>query len=236
MKRKPIVENAPREPYKVGYARVSTEDQNLDLQIDALRRAGVHEDSIHVEKISATARKRQMLDNAIKELRPGDVLVVWRLDRLARNMRELYDRLDKIKEAGAGFKSLTEHFDFTTAVGQLMLGIIGVMAQFERQLTIERTKAGMAAAKERGAKFGAETKVTKDVKAKMAALLKEHKVVEVKVKDPKHPGKRKTISRNRPAHTIEQIAAKLGLSVGSVYGAFRIERLKSGGRKIVSKK
>lgn len=153
----------------VGYARVSTADQRLDLQVDALKAAGVHDDNLHVEKISAASKRRPQLDMAIKDLRPQDTLVVWRLDRLARNMRELYTRLDQIKEAGASFKSLTEHFDFSSATGQLVLGFLGLMAQFERQLTIERTKAGMQALKERGHKLGRTVAFTP---AKQARALK----------------------------------------------------------------
>jgi hypothetical protein len=102
----------------VGYARVSTRDQNLDMQIDALKEAGVMDDNLHVEKLSAAKKTRPMLDMAIKDLRPGDTFAVWRLDRLARSMRELYTRLDEIKAAGASFRSLTERFDFTSAAGQ----------------------------------------------------------------------------------------------------------------------
>jgi len=157
----PPVSPKDRLPYLVGYARVSTEDQSLNLQIDALKRAGVKPEDIHVEKLSAVSRKRPALDDAIVNLRPGDVLVVWRLDRLARNMKDLYDRLDQIRAAKASFKSLTENFDFSTATGQLILGFLALMAQFERQLTQERTRAGMKAQAERGVLMGRPPKVTK---------------------------------------------------------------------------
>ena len=171
MKRKPSPDLPPETPYLVGYARVSTVEQNLDLQLDALRRAGVKEDNIHIEKLSAASKKRPALDDAIRDLRPGDVLVVWRLDRLARSMRELYDRLDEIKAEGAGFRSLTENFDFTTATGQLILGFLGLMAQFERQLTIERTKAGMQARAERGHVMGRAPKMTQEIKDRAFEML-----------------------------------------------------------------
>lgn len=158
---------------QVGYARVSTREQNLNLQIDALRHAGVMDDNLHVEKLSATSKKRPALDMAIMDLRPLDTLVVWRLDRLARNMRELYHRLDQIKEAGASFKSLTESFDFTSATGQLILGFLGLMAQFERQLTIERTKAGMKALKDRGHPLGRAQEFTPDKQAKMLKMIRD---------------------------------------------------------------
>ena len=98
----------------IGYARVSTEEQSLNLQRDALEKAGCL--NIYEEKISGAKAKRPVLDLAIKDLRPGDTFVVWRLDRLARSMRQLYERLDQISAQGAGFKSLTEQFDFATVV------------------------------------------------------------------------------------------------------------------------
>ena len=155
----------------IGYARVSTEDQNLAMQVEALRKAGCL--NVYEEKISGASKKRPQLDLAIKDLRPTDTLVVWRLDRLARSMRELYRRLDQINEAGATFKSLTEHFDFGTATGHLILGIAGVFAEFERQLTIERTRAGIAAAQARGFKFGAKVKFTPAKKARARAWIKK---------------------------------------------------------------
>lgn len=139
------------------------------MQRDALQGAGCL--NIYEEKVSGASKKRPQLDLAIKDLRPGDILVVWRLDRLARSMRDLYQRLDDIKDAGASFMSLQEHFDFTSATGQLVLGFIGLMAQFERQLTIERTAAGMAAAKKRGHKFGAKIKFTPAKKVKARAWI-----------------------------------------------------------------
>ena len=171
MKRKPNPVAMPEKPFPVGYARVSTRDQNLDLQIDALKAFGVLPDNLHVEKLSATAKKRPLLDDAIKQLRPGDVFVVWRLDRLARNMRELYTRLEQISANGASFRSLTENFDFTTATGRLILGFLGLMAEFERQLTVERTKAGITAARARGSRFGAKPKFTDEIKAEAFRLL-----------------------------------------------------------------
>lgn len=142
------------EPRLVGYARVSTEDQRLDLQTDALTKAGVLPENLHFEKVSGAGKTRPVLDLAIKDLRGGDTLLVWRLDRLARSMRDLYRRLDEIYARGAFFKSLTEAFDFGTATGKFVLGILGLVAELERQLTIQRTKAGMAAWEARGNKLG----------------------------------------------------------------------------------
>jgi DNA invertase Pin-like site-specific DNA recombinase len=138
--------------YLVGYARVSTADQKLELQLDALRKAGVREDNLHVEKVSAASTRRPALELAIKDLRQGDTLLVWRLDRLARSMRELYKRLDQIHAKGARFKSLTEAFDFDTVSGKFVLGILGLATEFERQVIAQRTAAGIAALKARRGK------------------------------------------------------------------------------------
>lgn len=146
----------------IGYARVSTQEQNLDLQIKALKKAGVRDDNLHVEKVSGAAKKRVELDYAIMDCRPGDTFLVWRLDRLARSMRDLYARLDRIYAAGAGFKSLTENFDFGTASGRFVLGILGLVAEFERQMIAQRTAAGIAAFKARnpGREWGRELYMT----------------------------------------------------------------------------
>lgn len=138
------------EGFLVGYARVSTVDQNLDLQVDALRKAGVKEDNLHVEKRSAASAKRPALDNAIKDLREGDTLVVWRLDRFARSMRDLYSRLDRVYAKGASFRSLTENFDFSTFTGKFVLGILGLVAELERQIIAHRTSAGIETWKAKG--------------------------------------------------------------------------------------
>ena len=135
--------------FLVGYARVSTEDQKLDLQTDALLAAGVLPDNLHVEKVSGASPKRPALDLAIMDLREGDTFVVWRLDRLARSMRQLYARLDQIYAKGAYFRSITENFDFGTISGKLVLGVLGLVAEFERQLIAQRTSAGIAALRER---------------------------------------------------------------------------------------
>jgi DNA invertase Pin-like site-specific DNA recombinase len=138
--------------FLVGYARVSTEDQSLALQIDALKRVGVLPDNMHVEKVSGSSQKRPALDFAIKDLREGDTLVVWRLDRLARSMRQLYERLGQIYGKGAKFRSLTEDFDFNTITGKLIIAVLGAIAEFERQIIAQRTKAGIDAIRRRKGK------------------------------------------------------------------------------------
>lgn len=143
------VEKPVRTGFLVGYARVSTQDQNLEMQIEALQRAGVKDDNIHTEKVSGASQKRPSLDLAIKDLREGDTLVVWRLDRLARSMRQLYSTLDRVYAKGAFFRSLTEDFDFGTASGKFVLGILGLVAEFERQLIAHRTSAAIASVRAR---------------------------------------------------------------------------------------
>lgn len=200
----PILEAAPKGEL-IGYARVSTADQVLDLQVDALRKAGCFH--IHEEPATSGAKKnRPVLDMAIKDLRPGDTLVVWRLDRLSRSIKDLYSRLEAIEAAGAGFKSLTEAFDFTTATGRLILGMLAIMAEFERQLTIERTKAGMAVLRDKGHMLGAPKKLDKRLRAKGRKMLAEkcRKIVGGK-------------SVWRPRYTKAAIAEALKVSTGTVY-------------------
>lgn len=154
----------------IGYARVSTEDQELRLQIDALEKAGCW--NIYKEHRSATRGKRPELDLAIIDLRPGDVFVVWKLDRLARNMRQLYSIVDRIHAAGASFKSLTEGVDFTTPSGELMFSMLGAFAQFEAAMTAKRTAAGIKALQDRGFAYGAKPKLSDARAAQLVKLRK----------------------------------------------------------------
>lgn len=149
----------PDGPRLIGYARVSTAEQNLDMQVQALKGAGVHPDDIHVEKISASAKSRPKLKWALENLRPGDTLIVWKLDRFARSMQDLLNGLQVIQKAGGSFKSVTEQIDTSSAVGMLLVHVLGALAQFERDLTIYRTRAGVAAAKARGVMFGQPKKL-----------------------------------------------------------------------------
>jgi DNA invertase Pin-like site-specific DNA recombinase len=216
----------PQKGELIGYARVSTADQVMDLQLDALRKAGCL--NIHEEPATSGAKKnRPVLDMAIKDLRPGDTLVVWRLDRLSRSIKDLYERLGQIERAGAGFKSLTEAFDFTTATGRLILGMLAIMAEFERQLTIERTKAGMAVLREKGHKMGAPAKLTKALRKKAKDMLAQKVRKEVGgrwVKDKRKPGKRKWKRGKivwRKRYTKEQIAKAVKVSTGTIYNLLK---------------
>ena len=132
----------------IGYARVSTHDQNLDLQKDALEKAGC--EKIHVEKASGKSSNRPELGKVMNYLREGDTLVVWRLDRLGRSMKHLVELVTQMEEKGIGFRSLTEAMDTTTSGGKLIFHIFGALAEFERNLIQERTQAGLLAARARG--------------------------------------------------------------------------------------
>ena len=144
----------------IGYARVSTEEQSLELQIEALKRAGVQAENIHVEKVSAASQKRRKLEWSLGLLRPGDTLVVWKLDRLARNILDLYRILGIIEENGAKFRSITEAIDTATPIGRLLFTLLGAVAQFERDLIVERTKAGMRVKRLSGWKPGPKRRLT----------------------------------------------------------------------------
>jgi DNA invertase Pin-like site-specific DNA recombinase len=132
----------------IGYARVSTEDQNLDGQLDALKAAGA--ERIFADRITGTARSRPELDRMLEQLRSGDVVVVSKYDRLARSLRDLLDIVDAIQAQGAGFRSLAEDIDTTTPAGRLVFHVFASIAQFERERIAERTREGLAAARLRG--------------------------------------------------------------------------------------
>jgi DNA invertase Pin-like site-specific DNA recombinase len=132
----------------IGYARVSTEDQNLDGQLDALKAAGA--ERIFADKITGTARGRPELDRLLDQLRHGDVITVTKYDRLARSLRDLLDIVDAIQARGAGFRSLAEDIDTTTPAGRLVFHVFASIAQFERERISERTREGLEAARKRG--------------------------------------------------------------------------------------
>ena len=144
---------------RIGYARVSTDEQSIALQVDALNRAQC--DRIFKDEgISGVAARRPGLDRALAQLKSGDTLVVWRLDRLARSMRDLTDTITVLHGRGVGFHSICEHIDVSSAFGEFVLHVLSAVAHFERALIVERTRAGMAAAKARGATFGRKPALT----------------------------------------------------------------------------
>jgi DNA invertase Pin-like site-specific DNA recombinase len=136
----------------IGYARVSTDDQTTSNQIPLLKKAGC--ERIYEEIASGAKWEREQLQACLAHLRPGDVLVVWKLDRLSRSLRDLLQIMDKVDKAGATFKSLTETVDTTGACGRLMLSMLGAFAAFERDMIRERTKLGLKRAKANGKHLG----------------------------------------------------------------------------------
>jgi DNA invertase Pin-like site-specific DNA recombinase len=155
---------------KYGYARVSTEDQTPALQLAALKKAGC-KTIFKDEGISGATTKRPALLRCLKTLERGDTLVVWKLDRLGRSLRDLIAMLDDLKDRGVAFRSLTEAVDTHTPTGRAMWQMIGVLAELERSLISERTRAGVKAAKHRGVKFGRKPKLTPQQKAHARKLI-----------------------------------------------------------------
>src|ERR671938_826814 len=134
----------------IGYARVSTTEQHLDLQRDALRNTGVAAKDLYTDKVTGVKAERPGLQAALSHLRAGNTFIVWRLDRLGRSLKHLLETVTKLKAQGVAFKSLTENIDTSTATGNLVFQIFGALAEFERNLITERTIAGLDAARVRG--------------------------------------------------------------------------------------
>lgn len=179
--------------YKIGYARVSTLEQDEALQRDALSAAGC--ERVFVDKASGKLDHRPGLDTMLEQLRPGDTVVVWRLDRLGRSLRNLIDLVSEFASRGVGFVSLTESIDTTTPGGKLIFHIFGALAEFERDLIRERTMAGLAAARARGRRGGRPTVWTPE-KLRIARQM-----------------------YNSREHEVAEIARVLGISRASVYRA-----------------
>lgn len=164
---------------RIGYARVSTQDQNLDLQRDALEKAGC--EKIIVDTISGKQNQRPGLEQLQLLLRAGDVVVVWRLDRLGRSLKHLIEWMNYLEEREVGFESLQEAINTTTPTGKLVFHIFGALAEFERNLILERTKAGLAAARARG-RLGGRKKALSPEKRRMVYELyksKQHPIKEI---------------------------------------------------------
>jgi DNA invertase Pin-like site-specific DNA recombinase len=143
----------------LGYARVSKADnQDNAAQVKALRQAGCKR--VFEEKASGGRWDRPQLHKALEELREGDVLVVWKLDRLSRSLKDLLHIMEQVAAAGAGFQSITEAVDTTTSAGRMLMQMLGSFAEFERSMVRERTRAGLAAARDRGARLGRPAKLT----------------------------------------------------------------------------
>lgn len=176
---------------KIGYARVSTEDQSLSLQLDALKKAGC--ERIFKEKVSGVSRTKPERQKLLEQLRKGDTVVVWKLDRLARSTRELLEIVESIGAAGAKFQSVSESWaDTTSAGGKMVMTVFAGIAEFERELIRERTSAGRTAAMTRGVKFGRPQKLTVEQKRLVIRLVDE-------------------------GQSISQVAKTFGVHIATVY-------------------
>jgi len=164
---------------KIGYARVSTTEQNPELQKDALKAAGCQK--IFSDKVSGARAERPGLEKALDYLRAGDCLVVWRLDRLGRSLKHLIEVVEGLEKRRVGFISLQEGFDTTTSGGRLIFQIFGALAEFERNLIRERTRAGLQAARARGRLGGRKKKLTESQVRSMQkmAAAGQHTITEI---------------------------------------------------------
>ena len=163
----------------IGYARVSTQDQNPELQADALRREGAEQ--ILQEKVTGALRERPELSHCLRTLRKGDILVVWKLDRLARSLKDLVEIVQDLHDREIGFKSVTESIDTTSPGGRLVFHIFGALAEFEHDLIRERTIAGLQAARARGRKGGRKPSMSDADVRKAAAMLLDPKMTKKEV-------------------------------------------------------
>ena len=175
----------------VGYARISTQDQDPNLQIDALRAAGC--ERVFVEKASGAQRDRPELNAALDIMRPSDCLVVWKLDRLARSLKQLIETVETVDSKGIGLRSITEAIDTSTDSGKLVFPIFGALAEFERSIIRERTSAGLAAARARGRTGGRPPSLSETDLVQARALLKD------------------------PEITVDQVAKRLGVAASTLY-------------------
>lgn len=153
----------------IGYARVSTQDQNLDLQLDALKSAGC--EKVFEDKVSGTRTDRPGLSKTLEMLRDGDTLVVWKLDRLGRSVKHLVDLVGDLQKQGVQFKSLTDSIDTGTPSGRFFFHVMASLAEMERELIVERTRAGLAAANAQGRKGGRKRVMTDSKLTSAKALL-----------------------------------------------------------------
>lgn len=165
----------------IGYARVSTQEQTFDLQRDALTGAGC--DKIFTDTMSGAKAERPGLQEALAFMRPGDVLVVWKLDRLGRSLKNLVELVTDFDARGVGFRSVTESIDTTTSGGKLIFHIFGALAEFERNLIRERTQAGLAAARARGRKGGRPRVTALNNEKKLALALSLYNDKNNQIKD-----------------------------------------------------
>jgi DNA invertase Pin-like site-specific DNA recombinase len=184
------------DPVRIGYARVSSEEQNLNLQLDALEKAGVSRDRIYEDKLSGKTKKRPGLEGALKAVQPGNLLVVWKLDRLGRSLQDLVSIVEELREKEVGLKVLEgkgADIDTSTPHGRLVFGLFASLAEYERELISERTRAGLAAARARGRVGGRKKKMDEKKLRLAAAAMKDRGVV------------------------VSELAKELGVSRSSLY-------------------
>lgn len=189
-------------PAFIGYARVSTQDQDLSLQRDALTEADCQ--VIYEEKVGSAKAERPELEQCLKALRAGDTLVVWRMDRLGRSLKDLVDIVTSLEARGVGFESLTESIETRTPSGKLMFHVFGALAEFERNLIRERTMAGLAAARARGRIGGRKQKLTEQQKTEIRTLLAN------------------------PDIQVNDVAARYGISRTTLYRSVGVVRVMGG--------
>ena len=183
---------------RIGYARVSTSDQNLDMQLDALRSAGCVQ--LYQEKQSGkSAAARPELANVLRALRAGDTLVVWRLDRLGRSLVDLVRIVDELAARNIGFESLNERIDTSSAQGRMFLAVMGAMAQFQREIIAENTAAGLKAARARGRMGGRPAKLDDRALREVEALL----------------------ASDDPDITVTSVAERYGVSRATLYNSLQ---------------
>lgn len=190
---------------KIGYARVSTHDQNLDLQRDALKQAGC--EKIHIDQASGQTLDRTGLERALDQVRPGDTLVVWRLDRLGRSLKHLIELMSGLEKKEVGFCSLQESINTASPGGKLVFYLFGALAEFERNLIRERTQAGLAAARARGRRGG-----------RPRALTRKQEELAVKLHQERQ-------------HTIREICGILKISKPTLYEYLRRHQTDQPARK-----
>lgn len=191
---------------KIGYARVSTKDQNFDLQVDSLKKVGCKK--IYKEVVSGAKTERQALNELLNTIRPGDVLIIWKLDRLGRSLKHLVEVVNELINKKIGIQSLNDPIDTTTPQGRLTFNIFASLAEFERDIIRERTQAGLSAARARGKKGGRPKGISK--KAAPTAYAAE------------------TLYREGNL-SVQQICKQLGIAKSTFYSYLRYREVKIGG-------
>jgi len=191
---------------KIGYARVSTDDQDTGAQLAALKRARCSK--IFEDRASGAGIDRPQLQAALKELEPGDELIVWKLDRLSRSLLQILQLLSLIEEKGAAFRSMTEAIDTTTPAGRALMQMVGTFAEFERAIIRERTKAGIAQARANGVTLGRRRKLTGDQVSAALELLKNKSIAQAAAVLSVGQATLKRALRRRRDDMLEAAAAK----------------------------